>query len=30
MSWEIDPAMTVIDGIVFNEKVYLICNQDGN
>ena len=30
MWWEIDPASVAVDCVSFNEKVYLICNQDGN
>lgn len=30
MWWEIDPAMDAVDCVVFDEKVYLICNQDWN
>ena len=30
MGWEINPAMTAVDAVSFNERVYLICNQDGN
>ena len=30
MWYEIDPAMTCVDCVVFDEKVYLICNKDWN